>query len=509
MALAEREMPDDTAPAAATPRTLRSTGELRLIMAGLMLALTLASLDGNIVTTALPQIVSDLGGLAHLSWVVTAFALASTASTPFYGKFSDLYGRKPAFMVSISVFLIGSALCGLARSMTALIVFRALQGIGAGGLMTLTQTTIGDLVSPRERGRYQGLFAAVFAVCSVIGPLLGGFLTDALSWHWIFYVNIPVGFMAMAIIASALREPARRLNRPIDLAGFGLLTTGTICAVLALSWGGTSYPWHSPVILGLGIAVISLFAMLVPVERRVAEPVLPPSLFHNNVFVLGTSVVTLTTMALFGALVFVPLFFQLTMGASASAAGLRMTPVMAGIITSSFLGGRLVSAIGRYKMFPVIGLATAIAADLSMSWCARHHAGLVAIELTLAALGLGTGLVMPNITVAIQNAVPRSELGVATASTAFFRSLGSAVGVALSGTILTTRLDALVPGGFGLGHSILSGGMGELRHLAPGARAALLAAYGDALSATFLGAGLLATIAFGFAIALPDRTLER
>ncbi|HZB91840.1 MAG TPA: MFS transporter, partial [Stellaceae bacterium] len=261
--------------------------ELRVVLAGLMLALTLAALDQNIVATALPRIVSDLGGLAHLSWVVTAFLVASTTTTPLYGKFSDIYGRKPAFMVSITVFLAASMLCGLAQGMTELIVFRGLQGLGAGGLITLAQTTIGDLVSPRERGRYQGLFASVFAGCSVAGPLLGGFITDALSWRWIFYVNLPVGAVALVLIAVGLRRHGRTRAHRIDYAGALLLIAATCCALLVLSWGGSVYPWFSTPVLVIGAAAVMLYAALALAEMMAAEPVLPPHLFTNTVFVLG------------------------------------------------------------------------------------------------------------------------------------------------------------------------------------------------------------------------------
>jgi EmrB/QacA subfamily drug resistance transporter len=280
--------------------------EFRVVLGGLMLALTLAALDQNIVATALPRIVSDLGGLAHLSWVVTAFLVASTTTTPLYGKFSDIYGRKPAFMVSIIIFLLGSVLCGLAQGMTQLIVFRAIQGIGAGGLITLAQTTIGDLVSPRDRGRYQGLFAAVFAGCSVAGPLLGGFITDALSWRWIFYVNLPVGAVALILIAVGLRKHRHAGTHRIDYAGALLLIAATCCALLVLSWGGSVYPWTSAPILIIGAAAVLLCAALALVEARAAEPVLPLHLFTNRVFVLGVTVISLSAMALFAAVVFLP-----------------------------------------------------------------------------------------------------------------------------------------------------------------------------------------------------------
>ena len=297
-----------------TPPTTR---EVRIVFAGLMLALALASLDQNIVGVALPQIVSELGGLHHLSWVVTSFLVTSTATTPLYGKLSDMYGRKPLFIIAIVIFLIGSCLCGLSRSMTELVVFRGIQGMGAGGLMVLAQTTIADLVAPRERGRYQGLFGAVFAFSSVAGPLLGGFITSALSWRWIFYVNVPVGIPALAMIAFGFHRPHHKVQHRIDYAAVALLSSATVALLLVLSWGGVQYPWSSPLIIGLAMASAVLTVLLIRTERRSAEPVLSPHIFHNRTVVIASSVMGLAFMGIFGAFVFLPLFFQLVMGMDA------------------------------------------------------------------------------------------------------------------------------------------------------------------------------------------------
>ena len=477
--------------------------ELRVVLAGLMMALTLAALDQNIVATALPRIVSDLGGLAHLSWVVTAFLVASTTTTPLYGKFSDIYGRKPAFMVSIIVFLAGSMLCGLAQGMTELIVFRGIQGLGAGGLITLAQTTIGDLVSPRERGRYQGLFASVFAGCSVAGPLLGGFITEALSWRWIFYVNLPVGAVALVLIAAGLGERGRARAHHIDYGGAMLLIAATCCALLVLSWGGSVYPWSSIRVLALGAAAMMLYAALALVEVRAAEPVLPLHLFTNPVFVLGVLGISLSAMALFAAVVFLPLFFQLVMGASPAEAGLMISPMMGGVICSSFLGGRLVSKTGRYKRFPVFGLATATAAYLAMAWAASHGLRAAWIEGVLVAMGIGLGFVMPNLTTAIQNAVARGDLGAATSASAFLRSLGGALGVALSGATLTTRLH-----GASTARAARAQDLDRIAHLPPAQHAAVVVAYAQALSATFLVGAAIAGCAFIIVLFLPERPLR-
>jgi EmrB/QacA subfamily drug resistance transporter len=483
-----------------------SEREIRRAIFGLMLVLALASLDGNIVGPALPRIVSDLGGLSHLSWVVTAFAVASTASTPLYGKLSDQFGRRPAFFVSIGLFLLGSVLCGASRSMGVLIASRALQGIGAGGLMTLSQTTIADLVSPRERGRYQGMIAAVFALCSVAGPLLGGVITDALSWPWIFYINVPVGAAALAILAVSLRPHAGRPSRGIDWLGFSMLIGGTCTGLLVLSWGGVAYPWMSAPVLALAAATLLLFGLLVPVERRAVEPALPPKLFADRVFVIGVAGVSLSTAALFGALVFIPLFFQLVMGASATEAGLRMAPLMGGLIVSSVLGGRLVTKTGKYKRFPVAGLAIGALAYPAMAWASVHDVSANGFDALLVVLGLGIGLIMPNITTAVQNAVPPRDVGVATATLGFFRSLGGALGVAIAGTILATTLHARLPAQTGRGAINL--GLTQLRALPPAERVHVLGAYEHALAVIFLAAALVSAIAFVAVLFLPERPLR-
>ncbi|HUZ63175.1 MAG TPA: MDR family MFS transporter [Acetobacteraceae bacterium] len=498
----------DSVAAATEPPAVKpvSAAELRVVMTGLMLALTLAALDQNIVATALPQIVSDLGGLAHLSWVVTAFLVASTSTAPLYGKLSDMYGRKPAFMVSIVVFLAGSALCGQARGMVGLIGFRAVQGIGAGGLITLAQTTIGDLVTPRERGRYQGLFAAVFAACSVAGPLLGGIITQALSWRWIFYVNIPVGAAALVLIGVGLKQrPPRRAHR-IDLAGAALLIGATSCTLLMLSWGGSVYPWASAPVIGPALAAVVLFVLLVRTERRAAEPILPPPLFADRVFVLGTAGIGFAAMALFAAVIFLPLFFQLVMGASPTTAGLLLAPLMGGVIVSSFGGGRLVSATGRYKTITLAGLAAATLSFLVMAWAGQSGGGVWPIEAALVLLGLGIGLTTPNLTTAIQSAVRRADLGAATSATAFFRSLGGALGVALAGAILTMRLHSLLPGGHG-GAALLTGGVSRIATLPRAQHDLVVFAYRHALATTFLAGAAITALAFFSVLFLPERQL--
>ena len=492
-------------PGAAEPVTRR---EIRTVFAGLMLALALAALDQNIVGTALPMIVSDLGGLSHLSWVVTAFLLTSTTTTPLYGKLSDMYGRKPLFVISILIFLAGSCLCGLSRTMTELVLFRGIQGLGAGGLITLAQTTIADLVAPRERGRYQGLFGAVFAFSSIAGPLLGGFITDWLSWRWIFYVNLPVGTLALCLIVFGFRRPQQTVSHRIDYAGVMFLCAGTTTLLLVLTWGGVAYPWGSPFIVGMALASALSFALLVRQELRAAEPVFSPGIFRNKVFVIASGVIGLTFMALLGTVVFLPLFFQLVLGLSPSRAGLMMAPMTVGIIVSSFVGGRLVSRTGRYKIFPLLGLAFAFTALLAVMWAAAEGAGLPFIECALVLLGLGFGLVMPNLTVAIQNAVQPGELGMATATAGFFRSLGGAFGVALSGTIVTARLHQINLGSGAGARSLVEQGMQQIAQLPIVQRDIVLAAYRNAISTTFLAGAAVAFVAFAISVFLPEKPLK-
>jgi EmrB/QacA subfamily drug resistance transporter len=477
--------------------------EFRLVLVGLLLALALASLDQNIVAPALPRIVGDLGGGSHLDWVVIAFMLASTATTPLYGKLSDMYGRKPLFFVAILLFLVGSVLCGQSRDMAELIAYRGLQGLGAGGLMALAQTTIGDLISPRQRGRYQGLFTAVFAAGSVAGPLLGGVLTDALSWRWIFYVNVPVGGAALFFLAVGLRRAANVSRHRIDYLGATLVTVATAAVVLMLSLGGRHYPWTSPEVLSLGAGAAVLTALLVPWERRAAEPVLPPHLFRVASFVVSVAGIGLTAMALFAPLVYLPLYFQLVEGSSPTVAGLLMSPLMGGVIIASVGGGWLVTVLGRYKVFAVVGLAAAVVAFLGMAWETAEAAGVFWLAAMLVVLGLGLGLIMPTLTVAIQNAVDRGDMGAATSASAFFRSLGGAVGVAVAGAIM-----AAVLGRASADRSLADLGVQQVEALTPAVRQAALAAYRQAIAVTFLAGAAIAAVAFVVVLFLPELPLR-
>jgi EmrB/QacA subfamily drug resistance transporter len=481
--------------------------ELKLVFPALMLALSLAALDQNIVGTALPLIVSELGGLSHISWVVTAFLLASTATTPLYGKLSDLFGRRPLFLTAITIFLLGSALCGLSRTMLQLIVFRGIQGLGAGGLMTLAQTTIADLIPPRQRGRYQGVFGAVFAACSVAGPLLGGLITDALSWRWVFYVNLPVGAAALALIWIGLKPRQHDRKPVIDYAGAGLLTAATSCILLVLSWGGSLYPWYSQVILGLTAAAVFLVFALIWQENHAAEPILAPRLFRNRVFQIGASVISLNATALFGAMIFLPLFFQLVMGQSPSRSGLLMAPLMGGVIVSSVVSGRLVSRTGRYKLLTIWGLAVATASLLWLAWCARQAQTPAEMVVGLVTLGVSLGLVMPNLTVAIQNAVEMRDLGSATSTSAYFRSLGGAVGAAIAGALLNLGLARSFASG-GVDLAILDKGIAEMTHLPAAQLQVVMLGYREAIGANLEACAAVAALACALTWLLPELPLR-
>jgi len=481
------------------------------VIVGLMMALALASLDQNIVAVALPQIVSDLGGLHHLSWVVTSFLVTSTATTPLYGKLSDMYGRKPLFVAAIVIFLIGSCLCGLAHSMIELVVYRGIQGLGAGGLIVLAQTTIADLVVPRERGRYQGLFGAVFAFSSVAGPLLGGFITSVLSWRWIFYVNVPVGIPALAMIVFGFRRPFHRVSHHVDYAAVALLTSATVSLLLVMSWGGVQYPWSSPLILSLAAASVVLTALLIRTERRSEEPVLSPHIFHNRTVVIASGVMSLAFMGLFGAFVFLPLFFQLVLGMDPAKAGLLLAPMTGGLIVASTLGGRIVSRTGRYKLLTVLGLGASTASFIAVMLAATFGHSIGVIEAGLICLGLGFGMVMPNLVVAIQNAVGARELGAATATAAFFRQLGGTFGVAMSGAIMTAALQGVQTGTWAIaggGRNLLEQSLQQIAALPAAEREIVKNAYRHAISTTFLVGSVIIALAFVLVFFLPERPLR-
>ncbi|HET6551809.1 MAG TPA: MDR family MFS transporter, partial [Solirubrobacter sp.] len=408
--------------------------EIRWVFGALMLGMFLAALDQTIVSTALPTIVGELGGLDHLSWVVTSYLLASTATTPLYGKLGDMYGRKPVFMAAILIFLAGSILSGLSESMLELIGFRALQGVGAGGLMVGAQAIIADIIPPRERGRYMGLIGSVFAVASVAGPLLGGFLVETLSWRWVFYVNVPVGVVAIAVVALRLHLHVPSHRHAIDYLGAVLLTAGVSALILVTTWGGNQYAWGSATIVGLSVAGVVLLVAFVLVEQRAREPIIPLSLFASGVFRVASSIGFMIGLAMFGAIIFIPLFLQLVYGVSPTSSGLRMLPLMAGLLGASISSGRAITRIGRYKAFPIAGTAVTTVGMFLLSRLALDTPPWLA-SVYMLVVGIGIGLVMQVLVLAVQNCSPPRDVGVATSTATFFRSMGGSLGVALFGAI--------------------------------------------------------------------------
>jgi EmrB/QacA subfamily drug resistance transporter len=484
---------------------------LATVFGALMLGMFLAALDQTIVSTALPTIVGDLGGLNHLSWVVTSYLLASTASTPLYGKLGDMYGRKPVFLAAILIFLGGSMLSGLSQSMGELIAFRALQGIGAGGLMVGAQAIIADIVPPRDRGRYMGLIGAVFAVSSVAGPLLGGFLVESISWRWVFYVNMPIGALAVLVVGFRLHLHTPSQRRSIDYLGAALLSAGVSALILVTTWGGNEYAWGSAQIVGLGLAGVALIATFIRHERRAAEPIIPLALFSSPVFRVATSLGFLIGLAMFGAIIFIPLFLQLVYGVSPTSSGLRMLPLMLGLLGASVVSGRVISRIGRYKAFPVAGTAITSLGMFLLSRLEVDTAPWLA-SVYMLVLGIGIGLVMQVIVLVVQNDAPARDVGVATSTATFFRSMGGSLGVALFGAIFASRLADQLKALPGAATAHLSGGVNirpaEVHALPAAVRHDFLLAFVSALQPVFLvGAGLTA-VTFVLALLLREVPLR-
>jgi len=413
--------------------------EVMAVLPGLMMAILLAMLDNMIVSTAMPRIVGDLGGLDHLSWVVTAYILGTTVSTPIWGKIGDLYGRKNIFLTSIVIFLVGSALSGMAQTMAQLIGFRALQGLGAGGLLVGAMAIIGDLVPPRERGRYQGMFAGVMALAMVAGPLVGGFITDHLDWRWAFYVNLPLGGAALFLLIARLHLPKYRTEHRIDWWGAGLLSVGITALVLITTWGGGEYPWGSWQIIGLALLAVVTLVAFAFVEQRVPEPILSLGLFRNRNFALVSGIGFLLGFAMFGAINFLPLFQQTVQGSSATNSGLLLLPMMLGMMVVSVIAGQVITKTGRYKLFPIIGGVGMLAGMLLLSLIDVHTTKLQ-LALFMTALGMGMGALMQTTMLIAQNSVDQKDLGVASSTATFFRSIGGSFGVSLFGTVFVRRL---------------------------------------------------------------------
>jgi EmrB/QacA subfamily drug resistance transporter len=502
----------------AETRPALSHRQILLLMGGLMTGMLLAALDQTIVGTALPTIVGELGGIEHYSWVVTAYLLASTASTPLYGKISDLYGRRPVLLFAISTFLVGSLLAGLAQDMLQLIITRGIQGLGAGGLMTLAFTIVSDVISPRERARYQGLFGAVFGLSSIAGPLVGGYFAEH-EWRWIFYLNVPLGIFALAVCSQVLRlVPHHRRDHSIDWAGAALMVSGVSALLLALSWGGNQYAWGEPVIVGLLVGAAVLLTAFVLVEARASEPILPLRLFRIPTFSLGNASTFVLGFAMFGSIIYVPLYLQIVKGATPTASGLLMLPMMVGIIATSIVSGRIISRIGRYKWFPVAGTLI-MGVGLLLFTRLEVATPLWQAFIFMLVIGVGLGLAMQPLILGVQNSLSLRDMGAGTSAATFFRALGGSVGVATLGAILANRLDgewarakrsvpAELLARMGDADKLSINDPASIRALPEPLRDAVQSAFVNTLHPIFLVAAVVSFAAVALTVLLPDQELQ-
>jgi EmrB/QacA subfamily drug resistance transporter len=484
-----------------------------VIIGALMLGMLLAALDQTIVSTALPTIVGDLKGGSHIAWVITAYLLATTVSTPLWGKLGDQYGRKVFFQAAIVIFLAGSVLSGISHSMVELIAFRAVQGLGSGGLMVGAQAIVGDIVSPRERGRYVGLFGAVFGVSSIVGPLLGGVFVDDLSWRWIFYINVPIGIIALIVVAMQVPGRLGRVHHIIDYAGTAVLALAATAFILLTSLGGTTYAWGSAPIWILGTCGVVLVGVFVLVERRAKEPVLPLHLFRERAFSVTSLVGFIVGFAMFGAITYLPAFFQVVRGISPTLSGVQLLPLMAGLLVVSIGSGQLISRTGRYRIFPIAGSAMMTLGMFLLSHMGVHTSAALD-SLYMVVLGMGLGGVMQVLVIIVQNAVPHSELGVATSGATFFRSIGGSFGTAIFGAIFSNVLignlashlhGVRIPAGFSAANATPA----LLAHLPAAIHQGFVAGYAESIQTVFLVAVPIAALAFLATWLIPQVELKK
>ena len=485
--------------------------EILVVLAGLLTGMFLVALSQTSITTALPTIAGELGGVDLVAWIVTAYLLAATAATPLFGRISDVYGRDRVFKLALLIFLAGSVLAALAPTMVWLIAARAVQGVGGGGAMVLTMTIIGDILSPRERGRYQGYLGAVFGVAAVSGPLVGGFLVDQLDWRWVFWMNVPLGAAALLVTNKVLHLPPRRVQQRIDYLGALLLVVGVSALLLGSAWGGNQYAWSSPMIISLGVTGVVLSALFVLRQRTTEHPIIPLRLFSSRTFSLVASGAFVVGALMFTAMVFLPVFLQLVTGATATEAGLLMGPLMAGLILASVVTGRLITRTGRYKRYPIAGtalsgLAFTLLATMDVD-TTRLQAGAF-----MALLGIGLGMVMQNLILVAQNDAPAADLGIVTATVNFTRTLGGSIGTAVFGAVmasgLTSRLRRTLPEGADVDPAAVQGTPQAILSMESDIRDAVVAAFSGSVSTVFVASVPLAAIAFVLMLLIPEHPLR-